>query len=102
MSAHSHTFHYDDAADFVAQLEAMRDKLYTVVRQEAYVKVRARYPHLSPQAFTMRLKRFQGEFPKTANGHGITHLFVTKGLDEHLSRPCIPKPRPCTSRSASS
>jgi hypothetical protein len=87
MSLHSHTFHYDTVAEFVAQLEAMREKLYSSVEQEPYAKVRDRYPHLSVVAFAMRLKRYRGEFPQTRDRRGITHLFVTEGLHNHLSMP---------------
>lgn len=87
MGSHSHTFRYKDAADFVTQLEQMRDKLYASVKQEPYLEVRARYPHLSPSAFTNRLTRFPGAFPHRGNRHGITHLFVTTQLHKYLSRP---------------
>lgn len=85
---HSHTFHYADQADFVRQLDEMRVKLTEAPELESYEVVRARYSHLSDQAFSMRLKRFPGRFPREwAKCHRKTaKLFVTPTLDAWLQK----------------
>jgi hypothetical protein len=94
MSQFSHTFHYADQSDLIAQLDAMLTKLLSgSSAMEPYAHVRARYPHLTPAAFCNRLKRFQGEFPHDLgeSGQRIVRLFVTRELDACLRKPAISK-----------
>lgn len=83
---HEHTFRYTDQADFVRQLDAMRIRLTEPPELTPYRIVRERYPHLSTSAFSMRLKRFKGEYPHEMGkcGRKTTKLFVTPALDAHL------------------
>lgn len=92
MSLYSHTIHYDSKAEFVAELERLLEKVLTGVDQEQYEDVRARYPHLKPSAFTMRLRRFEKDgrrFPHTMKLGGvcIDTMFVTLALDAYLKKP---------------
>lgn len=84
MALHQHTFYYADKADFVRQMDEMMSKLQEM---EPYDKVRDRYPHIkTAAAFSMRLKRFKGTFPKRMGpgGRRIAMLTVTRQLHEHL------------------
>lgn len=85
---HEHTFRYADKEDFVRQLDAMRAKLTDALEMTPYYIVRARYPHLSETAFTMRLRRFKGEFPREMGkcGRKTLKLFVTPALDAYLRK----------------
>jgi|GEM_PF-3868355 len=85
MSSHSHTFHYEDAADFIHQLEEMKRKLLNSAEQEPMQAVRERY-RLSPSAFSMRILRFKGALACTRLGGKLVSLFVTRELDAHLKR----------------
>lgn len=87
MSSHSHTFHYEDADDFMAQMDSLLTKLrYT--RMTPFADVRARYQHLSDGAFYNRLSRFKGEYPRemSPTGTRTVKLFVTPELHAHLSK----------------
>jgi hypothetical protein len=84
MSKLSHTFHYQDEADFVTQMKELVGKLD---KMESYGDVRARYPHLDTEAFSMRISRFKGTFPCARYGRRMTELTVTPELHRYLSRP---------------
>jgi hypothetical protein len=84
-----HTFRYTDKADFIRQLDEMLTKLFSGWSQlRPYDEVRAAYPHLSPVAFSMRLNRFKGEFPKKMgpSGKRTISLYVTRELHDHLQK----------------
>lgn len=85
---HSHTLSYLDTEDLISQLDTLLAKLRSRPVLTAYHIVRARYPHLSGPAFTMRLKRFEGEYPKemSPTGTRTVKLFVTQELDEYLRK----------------
>lgn len=90
MSAHQHTFYYEDKGDLIAQLDTMLRKLLET-QMEPYEQVRARYPEHTAPGFTMRLKRFEragGIFPKEmgAKGKRIIRLAITPALDAHLRK----------------
>lgn len=78
------SFHYEDDADLFRQLIGVIGKLKG--EMEPYAQVKARYPHLSPAAFTMRLKRFERDFPKEycPAGVRIARLTVTPQLHDCL------------------
>lgn len=81
---HQHTFTYKDQTDFVQQID---DLIARLQEMEPYEKVRARYPHIKTAgAFSMRLKRFKGTFPKQMGPEGkrIIKLSVTRELHAHL------------------
>lgn len=83
---HEHTFIYTDKADFVQQMQALLAKLQDM---EPYAQVRKRYPHIrTPGAFSNRLKRFKGEFPKEMSEAGgrIIKLTVTSELHQYLAK----------------
>jgi hypothetical protein len=87
MSGFSHTFHYEDADDFMAQMDALLTKLrYT--RMTPFADVRAQYPHLSDGSFYTRLNRFRGDYPRemSPTGKRTVKLFVTPELHAHLSK----------------
>ncbi|HWM26560.1 MAG TPA: hypothetical protein VNP98_17215 [Chthoniobacterales bacterium] len=85
MSAHFHTFHYEDAADLIHQLEETKRKLLSSAKQEPLLEVRARYG-LKPSQFSMRIRRFKGPLACTRYGQKIVSLFVTRELHAHLSK----------------
>lgn len=83
----SHTFYYEDAEDFITQMDTLLTKLrYT--RMTPYQDVRLRYPQLSATAFYNRLNRFRGEYPRqmSPSGKRTEKLFVTSELDAHLRK----------------
>lgn len=86
-----HTLHYRDQEDLIRQLDALLTKLLERPKLTEYAVVRARYPHLSPSAYCMRIKRFLrcgGFFPHEM-GHRnrkIVALHVTPALDSVLRR----------------
>lgn len=86
-----HTFRYRDQEDLIRQLDALLTKLLERPKLTDYAVVRARYPHLSASAYTMRLRRFLkagGYFPHEM-GHRnrkIVALHVTPALDSVLRR----------------
>lgn len=84
---YSHTIQYQDKADLIEQLETLYSKLFEHAPLTRYRTVRARYPHLKIEAFSMRLKRFEGKFPYRRIGRKIEWLFVTKALDAWLKKP---------------
>lgn len=88
MILHEHTFRYQDAEDLICQLDALLTKLLKRPKLTKYHIVRARYPHLSGPAFTMRLRRFKGEYPHEMGpcGRKTLKLFVTPALDMHLRK----------------
>ncbi len=82
-----HTFTYNSTADFITQLDGMLTKLIGgASMMQPYDDVRARYSHLTPSAFTMRLKRYKGNYPRemSPTGKRTVRLFVTRELDEYL------------------
>lgn len=88
---HTHTFRYRDQEDLTRQVDALLAKLLERPALTAYATIKARYPHLTPSAFTMRLRRFErggGYFPRRfhARGRKIEALFVTPALDAHLRK----------------
>lgn len=88
---HSHTLKYRDEEDLIRQLDSLLQRLLTRPKLTAYLKIRARYPHLKPSAFTMRLRRFEragGYFPRKLGykGRKIEALFVPPALDAHLRK----------------
>lgn len=85
MNALSHTFHYEDAADFIHQLEEMKRKLLSSAEQEPMQAVRDRY-EMNPSQFSMRILRFKGALACTRLGGKLVSLFVTRELDAHLRR----------------
>lgn len=83
----SHTFYYEDIEDFITQMDTLLTKLrYT--RMTPLQDVRTQYPKLSVTAFTNRLNRFKGEYPRqmSRNGRRTEKLFVTPELHEYLSK----------------
>lgn len=94
MSKFQHTLQYDDHASLIAEVERLLAKLLEAAEQADYLEVRARYPHLSPPAFTMRIKRFEATgqtFPhtKTSGGRHYRTIFVTRALDRWLAWPLL-------------
>lgn len=92
VSKYQHTLYYDDHASLIAEVERLLAKLLEAAEQEEYDVVRARYPHLSPAAFTMRLRRFEATgqtFPSNLSGMGCYRrtMFVTRALDSALRLP---------------
>lgn len=87
----AHTFTYRNQEDLILQLDALLTKLLKQPALTKYAKIRARYPHLKPTAFTMRLRRFReagGYFPNQLGDRGrkIKALFVTPALDLYLRK----------------
>lgn len=98
MTAFKHTFSYATQADLIFQLQSTAAKLLRSVPMEPYCDVRKRYQHLSPSAFTMRLRRFElagGTFPnrKGRKGEKIQEMFVTFPLSEWLGKKFVRKGR---------
>jgi len=86
-----HTLRYRDTEDLIRQVDALLVKLLERPKLTEYAKVRARYPHLTPSAYTMRLKRHLksgGYFPHEMGhkGRKIVALHVTPALDSVLRR----------------
>lgn len=91
MKLHEHRFRYRDTEDLIRQLDALLTKLLERPKLTDYATMRARYPHLNPSAFTMRLRRFEragGFFPRQMGDRSrkIAALFVTPALDAHLRK----------------
>lgn len=87
----THTFRYRDEEDLMRQMDSLLARLLERPKLTRYAIIRARYPHLKPSAFTMRLRRFEragGYFPKRLGyrGRRIEAMFVTPALDQHLRR----------------
>jgi hypothetical protein len=88
---HVHTFRYRDQDDLIRQLDALLTKLLASPKLTAYATIRARYPHLKPSAFTMRLRRFEkagGFFPRKMGpcGRKTLKMFVPPALDCYLRK----------------
>lgn len=88
---HQHTFRYRDNEDLIRQLDSLLTRLLERPKLTPYAVIRARYPHLKPSAFTMRLRRFEragGFIPKQMGDRSrkIAALHVTPALDCVLRR----------------
>lgn len=89
MSQFEHVLKYSSTEDLITQIDQLLTKLLGgASAMEDYDVVRARYPHLSGPAFTMRLKRFTKEYPRemSPTGKRTVKLFVTRELHEHLRK----------------
>lgn len=82
---------YRDTEDLIRQVDGLLAKLKEKPKLTEYAVVRKRYTHLTPSAYTMRLKRFLksgGYFPHEmgCRGRKIVALHVTPALDSVLRR----------------